>query len=165
MRGSDEDAPVMLCRVVRLLVMSWEWRRWLHGPKQEPGQGFAVWGPDGAVDSAGICELLSQCPRLRAWARGHGLELDDGPGSLASLDRLSPSLPTEPGDPSGAGLRHDAGCYVGTVIVKHVPGAAWGTRRNGYPVIHLPSDRDVDIFEMVASQPDALASIYDDVVS
>ena len=52
-----------------------------------------------------------------------GLELDDTPASLEALDQLLPRwrddaeiLPW---------LGNDAGLYLGTVIVRTVPGAAW----------------------------------------
>jgi hypothetical protein len=44
-------------------------------------------------------------------------------------------------------LGHDAGLYLGTVVVRTVPGAAWRIRSDGEPVILLPSGREVEVVE------------------
>lgn len=135
-----------------------EWRRWLPGPKHGIARGAVVWGPDGAVDPADLFELLGLCSLLRAWADGYGLDLDDGPDSLSTLDRFANIWATEPGGSSA--LDQSAGHYLGTVIVKHVPGAVWRAWPNGHPVVRLPSGRDLDVIAKATSQPGTLALIY-----
>ena len=42
-------------------------------------------------------------------------------------------------------LGNDAGLYLGTVIVRTVPGAAWEIRPDGQPVVRLASGREFDV--------------------
>lgn len=74
----------------------------------------------GARDPEGIAELLSECELLRSQASREGVQLDDTAASLEALDQLVPRwrddaevLPW---------LGNDAGLYLGTVIVRTVPG-------------------------------------------
>ncbi|MER6345912.1 DUF6278 family protein [Streptomyces sp. NPDC001595] len=97
----------------------------------------------GAVDPEGIGELLAECELLRSQAGQTGVELDDTVGSLEALDQLLPRwrddaeiLPW---------LGNDAGLYLGTVVVRTVPGAAWMIRSDGQPVVLLASGREVDV--------------------
>ena len=87
--------------------------------------------------------LLSQCAELRAWATVHGVTLDDEPESLSVLDRLLDAWNAEPQIRSV--LVNEVGCYVGTVIAKHVPGARWRVWPNGHPVVQLPAGGDLDV--------------------
>lgn len=57
--------------------------------------------------------------------------MEDDPDGLAVLDRLLDAWSTQPG--IGACLGNETGYYVGTVIVKHVPGARWRVWPNGHP--------------------------------
>jgi Family of unknown function (DUF6278) len=94
--------------------MSKFWRRWLPGPKHGLPQGVAVHGSRGfAKDERRLADHLSDCRKLRAWARTHHLDLDDTPGSLAALDEAITPL-------TGEGrhlLQMDGGLYLGTVLV------------------------------------------------
>lgn len=42
-------------------------------------------------------------------------------------------------------LGNDAGLYLGTVIVRTVPGALWAIRSDGQPVVRLASGREFDV--------------------
>ncbi|WP_396327842.1 DUF6278 family protein, partial [Jatrophihabitans lederbergiae] len=54
--------------------------------------------------------------------------------------------------------------YLGTVIVKCVPGAAWHVWPNCHPVVRLPSANDLDLTDQVhrrlTSHEGSLMSIY-----
>ena len=78
-------------------------------------------------------ELLSECELLRARAGQHGLELDDSPASLEALDQLPPRWRDDPEELPWLG--NDAGLYLGTVIVRTVPGAVWDVWPGGQPVV------------------------------
>ena len=82
-----------------------------------------------------ITELLSECELLRARVAQAGLELDDSPGSLSALDQLQPRWRDDPEELPWLG--NDAGLYLGTVIVRTVPGAAWHIWPGGHPVVRL----------------------------
>jgi hypothetical protein len=97
-------------------------------------------GKDG---SGGLAELLSECELLRSQADDAGVELDDSVGSLTALDQLVPRWREDPEELPWLG--NDAGLYLGTVMVRHVPGAAWVIRPDGQPVVLLDSGREIDV--------------------
>jgi len=91
------------------------------------------------ADPESVAALLSECELLRAQAARAGVRLDDTPASLEALDQMVPrwrddaeTLPW---------LGNDAGLYLGTVLVRTVPGAAWRIRADGEPVLCLASGR------------------------
>jgi len=95
------------------------------------------------ADPESIAALLSECELLRSQAAGAGVRLDDTPASLEALDQMVPRwrddaevLPW---------LGNDAGLYLGTVVVRTVPGAAWEIRPDGEPVVRLASGREVEV--------------------
>ncbi|MGW3950281.1 DUF6278 family protein [Streptomyces sp. NPDC004752] len=97
------------------------------------------------ADREGVAELLSECDLLRSQAAQEGVRLDDSVTSLEALDQLLPRwrddaeiLPW---------LGNDAGLYLGTVIVRTVPGAYWEFRPGGQPVVRLASGREFDVAE------------------
>lgn len=95
--------------------------------------------------AAAITELLSECELLRARVAQEGLELDDSPGSLTALDQLPPRWRDDPEELPWLG--NDAGLYLGTVIVRTVPGAAWHIWPGGHPVVRLASGREIGVVE------------------
>jgi hypothetical protein len=104
--------------------------------------GVAVFS-DGENDPAGIAELLSECELLRSQAHDAGVELDDSAASLEALDQLLPRWRDD--EESLPWLGNDAGLYLGTVIVRTVPDAAWEIWPNGQPVVLLTSGREIDV--------------------
>jgi hypothetical protein len=93
----------------------------------------------------GVADLLAECDLLRARASDAGVELDNSARSLELLDQLLPQWRDDPEEVSWLG--NDAGLYLGTVIVRTVPGAAWRLWADGTPVVTLPSGREVDVAE------------------
>ncbi|MFE3830790.1 DUF6278 family protein [Streptomyces sp. NPDC059092] len=93
----------------------------------------------------GVAELLSECELLRARAGQNGLELDDSPASLEALDQLPPRWRDDPEELPWLG--NDAGLYLGTVIVRTVPGASWRIWPGGHPVVRLASGREIQVVE------------------
>ena len=83
--------------------------------------------------------------RAAALAGGHqaGVELDDSAASLEALDQLVPRWRDD--EESLPWLGNDAGLYLGTVIVRTVPGAVWEIWPNGQPVVRLTSGREIDV--------------------
>jgi hypothetical protein len=117
------------------------------------------------ADPEAIAALLSECELLRSQAAEAGVDLDDTPASLEALDQLVPrwrddaeTLPW---------LGNDAGLYLGTVVVRTVPGAVWRIRPDGEPVIQLPSGREVEVVESgqewAASGVPELSQLYAEV--
>ncbi|MFD5750850.1 DUF6278 family protein [Streptomyces sp. NPDC127033] len=108
-------------------------------------------GADGAPLSSavgepeGVAELLSECELLRARAGRQGLELDDSPASLEALDQLPPRWRDDPEELPWLG--NDAGLYLGTVLVRTVPGAVWHIGPDGHPVVRLVSGREIEVVE------------------
>ncbi|TWV44442.1 hypothetical protein FRZ03_17930 [Streptomyces misionensis] len=97
------------------------------------------------ADPESVAALLSECELLRAQAARAGVRLDDTPASLEALDQMVPrwrddaeTLPW---------LGNDAGLYLGTVLVRTVPGAAWRIRADGEPVLCLASGREVEVVD------------------
>jgi uncharacterized protein DUF6278 len=93
-------------------------------------------------DPEGVAELLSECELLRSRAIRAGLDLNDSPESLEDLDQLQPRWRDDPEELPWLG--NDAGLYLGTVIVRTVPGARWGPGPEGHPVVVMASGREVD---------------------
>lgn len=98
-----------------------------------------------AEDPEGVAEVLSECELLRARAESEGVELDDTAVSLERLDQLVPRWRDDPDELSWLG--NDAGLYLGTVVVRTVPGASWRVWPSGRPVILLASGRELDVVE------------------
>ncbi|MBX9421981.1 MULTISPECIES: DUF6278 family protein [Streptomyces] len=96
-------------------------------------------------DPGGVGELLAECELLRARVAEAGVELDDTPRSLEELDQLPPSWRDDPEELPWIG--NDAGLYLGTVIVRNVPGARWQVWPNGGPVVQLASGREIQVVE------------------
>ncbi|WP_328667018.1 DUF6278 family protein [Streptomyces sp. NBC_00322] len=117
---------------------------WLkrHDAEQVQGEPAAEFDPE---REAAIAELLSECELLRVRAGQAGLELDDSPASLAALDQLPPRWRDDPEELPWLG--NDAGLYLGTVIVRTVPGAAWHIWPGGHPVVQLASGREISVVE------------------
>ncbi|MGX2993732.1 DUF6278 family protein [Streptomyces sp. JNUCC 64] len=114
-----------------------KWRA-RHGDRPGPGPGSAFEG-----DSEGVAELFGECALLRSQAEAAGVELDDTAASLSGLDQLSPSWRDDP--ETLPWLGNDAGLYLGTVIVRTVPGASWRLRSDGTPLVRLASGREVPV--------------------
>ncbi|MFG2770981.1 DUF6278 family protein [Streptomyces sp. NPDC048350] len=96
-------------------------------------------------DPEGVGELLAECELLRARVQDAGVTLDDTPRSLAALDQLPPRWRDDPEELPWLG--NDAGLYLGTVIVRNVPGAAWQVWPGGQPVVRLASGREINVVE------------------
>jgi hypothetical protein len=132
-----------------------QWRR-RHG--HASGEGAAHPEPD----PAGMAVLLAECELLREEAGRAGVELDDSADSLSALDQLLPLWREDPEKEPWLG--GDAGLYLGTVLVRTVPGAAWHLWPEGGPVVRLASGLEVDVLEegrsWAATGSPELAHIY-----
>ncbi|CAL9600973.1 hypothetical protein SUDANB19_05415 [Streptomyces sp. enrichment culture] len=113
------------------------WRK----PHPDAEGAAAAEGLPGEQESA--AQLLSECELLREHARAAGVGLDDSVESLAALDQLLPHWREDPEVTPWLGT--DAGLYLGTVMVRTVPGARWARWPDGQPVVRLPSGREVDV--------------------
>ncbi|MFW6691264.1 DUF6278 family protein [Streptomyces sp. MAR4 CNX-425] len=120
------------------------WRR-RHGSAREPQTSDEA----PMVDQEGVTELLSECELLRVQAESAGVELDDTPRSLEELDQLLPGWRDDPEITPWLGS--DAGLYLGTVVVRTIPGAEWVIDGgDGAPVVRLSSGREMDVLEIGA---------------
>ncbi|MEV8019820.1 DUF6278 family protein [Streptomyces sp. NPDC086554] len=116
--------------------------RWRKRHAAEPEPGLAAAFED---DPQGVAELLSECELLRSQAATAGLELDDTPASLSALDQLLPRWRDDP--ELLPWLGNDAGLYLGSVVVRTVPGATWHVWPGGSPVVRLASGREIQVVE------------------
>ncbi|MEU8520121.1 DUF6278 family protein [Streptomyces sp. NBC_01216] len=96
-------------------------------------------------DPEGVADLLAECELLRAVVQDSGVELDDTPRSLERIDQLPPRWRDAPEELPWLG--NDAGLYLGTVIVRTVPGATWQVWPGGQPVVRLASGREINVVE------------------
>ncbi|GAB2715291.1 DUF6278 family protein [Streptomyces bullii] len=119
----------------------------------------------GLPDPEGLAELLAECELLRSQASRAGVRLDDSVASLEALDQLLPRWRDD--EESLLWLGNDAGLYLGTVIVRTVPGAAWEIWPDGQPVVRLASGREFDVVasghEWAASGVPELSQLYAEV--
>lgn len=113
------------------------WRK-----RRGPASGTALMSAQ-EEDPQGIAQLLSECELLRARAAAAGIGLDDSTASLEALDQMVPRWRDDPDEIPWLG--NDAGLYLGTVIVRTVPGAVWQVWPNGRPVVRLASGREIDV--------------------
>ncbi|CAM5529960.1 DUF6278 family protein [Streptomyces aurantiogriseus] len=118
-----------------------------------------------AADPEGVAELLSECELLRSLAAQEGVRLDDTVSALEALDQLLPRWRDD--EEILPFLGNDAGLYLGTVIVRTVPGAAWQVWPGGRPVVRLASGREFDVVtaghEWAASGVPELSQLYGEV--
>ncbi|WP_042379291.1 DUF6278 family protein [Streptacidiphilus melanogenes] len=112
-------------------------------PRRDDAEARAERYPGGVGDPAGLAEVLGECALLRGRAADMGVELDDAPESLSALDQLPPRWRDDPQE--AAELGHDAGLYLGSVIVASVAGASWELLRDGRPFVRLASGRELDV--------------------
>jgi hypothetical protein len=123
------------------------WRK-RHG--NEPEVTVVPSGPrDEDASAEGVGDLLSDCELLRVQAESAGVELDDSAESLVALDQLLPRWRDDTEETPWLG--NDAGLYLGTVIVRTVPGARWRLWPDGQPVVALGSGREIDVVEIGSS--------------
>jgi hypothetical protein len=119
----------------------------------------------GSLAPEGLAELLAECELLRSHASRAGVQLDDTAASLEELDQVVPRWRDDPEILEWLG--NDAGLYLGTVIVRTVPGAAWEIRPDGQPVVRLASGRQFDVVavghEWAASGAPELSQLYAEV--
>ncbi|GAA3112238.1 DUF6278 family protein [Streptomyces echinatus] len=117
------------------------------------------------ADPEAVAELLSECELLRSQADRAGVRLDDTPASLEALDQMVPRWRDDPEILPWLG--HDAGLYLGTVVVRTVPGAAWQIRSDGEPVVRLASGRAVEVVpagqEWAATGAPELSQLYGEI--
>ncbi|APY85580.1 hypothetical protein DCW30_25555 [Streptomyces alfalfae] len=118
-----------------------KWRR-RHAGAEPAGEGLA-----GAfeADPDGVAALLAECELLRSQAAVAGLELDDTPASLAALDQLLPRWRDDP--ELLPWLGNDAGLYLGSVVVRTVPGATWHVWPGGSAAVRLASGREIAVVD------------------
>lgn len=84
---------------------------------------MAVFGTPGFDDPDAMSSSLARCEALRDWASQRGVALADDAESLSALEDNLDAWSAEPRMCHGLG--NEVGLYLGTVIVKHVPGARW----------------------------------------
>ncbi|MFB8182200.1 DUF6278 family protein [Streptomyces sp. NPDC055966] len=117
------------------------------------------------ADPESVAALLSECELLRAQADRAGVRLDDTPASLEALDQVVPRWRDD--TETLPGLGHDAGLYLGTVVVRTVPGARWRIRPGGEPVVLLSSGREIEVAdagqEWAASGVPELSQLYAEI--
>ncbi|MER5630496.1 DUF6278 family protein [Streptomyces nitrosporeus] len=111
--------------------------------KRQGGTQAAAMAAAVRTDPDGVAELFAECELLRARAAREGLRLDDSPASLSALDQLPPRWRDDPDELPWLG--NDAGLYLGTVLVRTVPGAGWDILASGQPVVRLASGREIDV--------------------
>src|ERR1700722_17641836 len=120
------------------------WRRRWMGPKHGIPRGTAVYGSRGIRNADQQRDLQLSCDQLRAWSSDHGVTLDNSPESLALLDHDLDVWNEDVTHHDHVDLINEVAIYVGTVIIKHVPGTYWKVWPNGHPVIQLPIGKTLD---------------------
>jgi hypothetical protein len=94
-------------------------------------------------DEPSMAEMFAECGLLRELAEAADVRLDDGVASLTALDQMLPRWRDDP--EVSEWLGNDAGLYLGTVLHRTVPGAAWKLDRQSRPRLVLPNGYEVDV--------------------
>ncbi len=83
------------------------------------------------------------------------------------LDRVLDEIRAAPA--IEARVATDIGLYVGTVIVRTIPGASWRTQPNRHPVVAVPHGTPIDVVALadqcLRDRRLTLADIYADAAS
>jgi hypothetical protein len=136
-------------------------------PRRDAAEAAAVRYGAGTDQPGSLGEMLSECGLLRERALDAGLRLDDSAASLHALDQLLPDWRDDP--EASEWLGHDAGLYLGTVIVRSVSGASWELLPDGSPLVVLANGREVDVvatgLAWAAEGAPALSAAYAEVDS
>lgn len=114
-------------------------------PRRDAAEARAARYPDEVDAPATLAELLGECALLRERAEECGLTLDDTPESLAALDLLPPVWRDWQDPQQVSEFAHDAGLYLGSVIVGSIRGAAWELLADGRPFVRLVGGRELDV--------------------
>lgn len=127
----------------------------LHGPVSGRARDFAIFfgGGDLGDPAARNKELeahLGQCISLRQWAAHRGALLTESPSGIDVLEGLLAT--TGSTGPVPWRLRVETGLFIGTVLVRDLPGARWRLLPNGHPVIHLGEDSDLDVVALARAR-------------
>ncbi len=124
------------------------WRRWVPGSKHGMSRGMVVWGDTQGLGPDQLNEVLGRCEGLDSWARMRGFVLSGIPQDLELLDQAIDERPVGEFNAPGALPEGEVGLFLGAVIIASLWGARWRLWRNGHPVIHLASGRDLDVVAM-----------------
>jgi hypothetical protein len=122
------------------------------GPKHGVARGTAVFGSRNVRNTNQPRDLHLSCDRLRAWSSDHDVALDDSPESLVLLDQHLDAWDADVTHHDKVDLINEVAIYVGTVIIKHVPGTHWKVWPNGHPVIQLPIGKTLDMTRMTGDR-------------
>jgi hypothetical protein len=125
-------------------ALSSSWKRWRA--KHGIARGVALYSLPGYDDPQVLADSLGQLPELRQHAAEAGLPLHDNPDSLADLDRQLDHWQDDPKLAPRLGI--DVALYLGTVLVRSVPGACWQVWPNGQPVVAVTGGRELDVIAL-----------------
>ncbi|QCO98159.1 hypothetical protein FCN77_11180 [Arthrobacter sp. 24S4-2] len=93
---------------------------------------------------------LGQCSSLRQWTAARGATLADVASGVEVLEGLLTG-PDRNG-PAPWRLRVETGLFIGTVLVRNLPVARWRLLPNGYPVVHLAENTDLDVIALARTR-------------
>jgi Family of unknown function (DUF6278) len=115
-------------------------------------------------DAAGLAALLGHHESLAALLERRGHQLAESPECLALVDDAVHEWAQDP--QVAPMLANEVGLYLGSVLVRQVPGATWQVWPNGHPVVRLAGGRELDVTELAARRVrtggPALPAVLDD---
>lgn len=93
---------------------------------------------------------LGQCSGLRQWTAARGATLADAAPGIEVLEGLFAG--PDRNLPAPWRLRVETGLFIGTVLVRNLPAARWRLLPNGYPVVHLAENTDLDVIALARAR-------------
>ena len=126
-----------------------------HAPGAGAARDYAIFftrepAGDAAAVEKHLDAHLGQCSSLRQWTAARGATLTDtGPG----IEALEGLLTGPDGNrPAPWRLRVETGLFLGTVLVRNLPAARWRLLPNGYPVVQLAENTDLDVIALARAR-------------
>lgn len=126
-----------------------------HNPGTGAARDYAIFFTRRpAVDAAAVEKQLDahlgQCSSLRQWTAARGATLADAAPGIEVLEGLLTG--PDRNLPAPWRLRVEAGLFIGTVLVRNLPAARWRLLPNGYPVVHLAENIDLDVIALARAR-------------
>jgi hypothetical protein len=126
-----------------------------HNPGTSTARDYAIFftrepAGDAAAVEKQLDDHLGQCISLRQWTAARGKALTDATQGLEVLEGVLGE--PDSSQPAPWRLRVETGLFIGTVLVRNLTSARWFLLPNGYPVVHLAEDTDLDVIALARAR-------------
>ena len=126
-----------------------------HGPGAGTARDYAILFTREPALGAAAVEKQLDCPsgavqQPPSMDRARGATLADAASGIEVLEGLLTG--PDRNRPAPWRLRVETGLFIGTVLVRNLPVARWRLLPNGYPVVHLAENTDLDVIALARAR-------------